>query len=81
MRMLTVADDQAIVHSCAVDSGGDPNKNIGDAFLVVWKITDGSAEVECMGSSNGGGGGGGDVGLSPVIKEPHRRTISNPDLL
>jgi len=27
-----------IVHSAAVANGGAPNKNIGDAFLIVWKL-------------------------------------------
>lgn len=27
-----------IVHNAAVANGGAPNKNIGDAFLIVWKL-------------------------------------------
>ena len=27
-----------IVHSCTVRFGGQPNKNVGDAFLCVWKL-------------------------------------------
>jgi class 3 adenylate cyclase len=30
-----------IVHSLVEDSGGSVNKNIGDAFLCVWKLTEG----------------------------------------
>jgi hypothetical protein len=25
------------VHACTADNFGAPNKNIGDAFLLVWK--------------------------------------------
>lgn len=31
----TIAD---IVHSCVDIYGGAANKNIGDAFLLVWKL-------------------------------------------
>lgn len=30
----------AIVHGAAVASGGAPNKNVGDAFLCVWRAPD-----------------------------------------
>ena len=30
----------AIVHGCVHASGGDVNKNIGDAFLSVWKLSE-----------------------------------------
>lgn len=29
----------AVVHTNIVKFGGNPNKNIGDAFLLVWKVT------------------------------------------
>uniref|UniRef100_A0A7S1BM55 Guanylate cyclase domain-containing protein n=1 Tax=Corethron hystrix TaxID=216773 RepID=A0A7S1BM55_9STRA len=34
-----------IVHKCVIASGGAPNKNIGDAFLLVWKLTTYSDEI------------------------------------
>jgi len=34
-----------IVHKSVVASGGAPNKNIGDAFLLVWKLTTYSNEI------------------------------------
>lgn len=36
-----------IVHSCVDKYGGSPNKNIGEAFLCVWKFYD-SEEIEQM---------------------------------
>ena len=38
--MLFVNKIAAITHKYVVESGGAPNKNIGDAFLLVWKLTD-----------------------------------------
>ena len=38
--MLFVNSIASIVHRHAVESGGDPNKNIGDAFLIVWTLPD-----------------------------------------
>jgi class 3 adenylate cyclase len=29
----------SIVHSNTIRYGGEPNKNIGDAFLLVWRLT------------------------------------------
>ena len=29
----------SIVHSNTIRHGGQPNKNIGDAFLLVWKLS------------------------------------------
>lgn len=34
----------AVVHTNIVKFGGNPNKNIGDAFLLVWKVTSFSEE-------------------------------------
>ena len=39
--MLFVNKLAQITHRHVVDSGGAPNKNIGDAFLLVWKLTSG----------------------------------------
>ena len=50
--MLFVNKIAEITHKYVVKSGGAPNKNIGDAFLLVWKLTD-TASVA--------GGGGGDL--------------------
>jgi len=36
--MLFVNDIAKIVHGVSCEFLGIPNKNIGDAFLVVWKI-------------------------------------------
>lgn len=36
--MLFVNKIAQITHKHVVDSGGAPNKNIGDAFLLVWKL-------------------------------------------
>ena len=37
--MLFVNKLAHITHRHVVDSGGAPNKNIGDAFLLVWKLS------------------------------------------
>jgi len=37
--MLFVNKIAQITHKHVVDSGGSPNKNIGDAFLLVWKLS------------------------------------------
>jgi class 3 adenylate cyclase len=36
--MLFVNDIAKIVHGITVEYLGIPNKNIGDAFLILWKI-------------------------------------------
>ncbi len=36
--MLFVNQIATVVHACVVTSGGDPNKNIGDGFFMVWKV-------------------------------------------
>ena len=36
--MVFVNKVAEITHRYVVDSGGAPNKNIGDAFLLVWKL-------------------------------------------
>ena len=48
--MLFVNKVAEITHRYVVESGGAPNKNIGDAFLLVWKLSEG-----------GGPRGGGDL--------------------
>ena len=67
-----------IVHREVSLHGGAPNKNIGDAFLLVWKFPDGVddaslaealkyVEAQESGSAGGGGGeGGGGDGASAV---------------
>ena len=35
--MLFVNTIAGIVHGQCVKTGGEPNKNIGDAFLIIWK--------------------------------------------
>eukprot|EP00956_Cyclotella_meneghiniana_P034476 scaffold105349_cov72-Cyclotella_meneghiniana.AAC.2 len=39
--MIFVNKIARIAHSHVVQSGGHPNKNIGDAFLLVWKLKSG----------------------------------------
>lgn len=39
--MIFVNKIADIVHRHVVESGGHPNKNIGDAFLLVWKLKSG----------------------------------------
>jgi len=36
--MLFVNEIAFIVHSSVEEFGGTANKNVGDAFLVVWKL-------------------------------------------
>ncbi len=38
--MVFVNEIAEICHSIVSASGGHPNKNIGDAFLLVWKFND-----------------------------------------
>lgn len=57
-----------IVHREVSLHGGAPNKNIGDAFLLVWKFPDDAALAEALKfveaqERGGGGGGGGEGGL------------------
>ena len=35
--MLFTNSVSEIVHKAAHDNRGEPNKNIGDAFLIVWR--------------------------------------------
>lgn len=37
--LLFVNKVAQITHKYVVESGGSPNKNIGDAFLLVWKLS------------------------------------------
>lgn len=37
--MLFVNRIAGVVHSCIHDFFGSPNKNVGDAFLLVWRLT------------------------------------------
>jgi hypothetical protein len=41
-----------IVHSSVHASGGDVNKNIGDAFLAVWKLSEQNLPNEVMAKKN-----------------------------
>jgi class 3 adenylate cyclase len=45
-----------IVHSNCVKYGGNPNKNIGDAFLFAWKLSRGhdQQELMCLEDDKGG---------------------------
>lgn len=36
----------SIVHSNTVKHGGQPNKNIGDAFLLVWRLSKSKEEFK-----------------------------------
>lgn len=36
--MLFVNDIAKVVHGISCEFLGIPNKNIGDAFLIVWKL-------------------------------------------
>lgn len=38
--MLFVNKIAEILHNCVTEANGAPNKNIGDAFLLVWKLDD-----------------------------------------
>jgi class 3 adenylate cyclase len=38
--MIFVNEIAEIVHEIASDHCGSPNKNVGDAFLIVWKFED-----------------------------------------
>ena len=46
--MFFVNQIALIVHSNCVKYGGCPNKNIGDAFLFVWKLSRGDDVEELM---------------------------------
>lgn len=48
--MLYVNEIGEIVHGIVDQFSGAPNKNIGDAFLLVWKFQD--SDVERKGKSN-----------------------------
>ena len=38
-------------HNAVSDNGGFPNKNVGDAFLMAWPLTDGAWTSETLGLS------------------------------
>ena len=64
----------ALVHREVALHGGSPNKNIGDAFLLVWKLPDGVDEAGMAaalalaeGSAGGGAGGGVDGGEGGLV--------------
>eukprot|EP00931_Biecheleriopsis_adriatica_P121079 TRINITY_DN9615_c0_g1_i1.p1 TRINITY_DN9615_c0_g1~~TRINITY_DN9615_c0_g1_i1.p1 ORF type:complete len:994 (-),score=224.48 TRINITY_DN9615_c0_g1_i1:118-3099(-) len=44
--MLFVNQVGEIVHGCVDDFHGSPNKNIGDSFLLVWRLSGASREVQ-----------------------------------
>ena len=51
--MLFVNEIGGIVHHATVESGGAPNKNIGDAFLLIWKPKPGETMISlCDGALN-----------------------------
>ena len=45
--MLYVNIVADIVHRAVKDNAGAPNKNIGDAFLVAWKLPEGPSPLSC----------------------------------
>ncbi|KAL7495107.1 hypothetical protein ACHAWT_003622 [Skeletonema menzelii] len=47
--MIFVNKVAAITHQHVVSSGGHPNKNIGDAFLLVWKLKGGKNGTKSSG--------------------------------
>lgn len=49
--MLFVNKIAEITHRNVVKSGGVPNKNIGDAFLLVWKLAKGDLQKEIFDAS------------------------------
>lgn len=44
--MIFVNEIAEIVHGIVDHFSGSPNKNVGDAFLLVWKFEDKSVEVD-----------------------------------
>merc|ERR1711972_56169 len=44
--MLFVNQVGEIVHGCVDDYHGAPNKNIGDSFLLVWRLSGSSADKQ-----------------------------------
>ena len=66
--MMYVNEIAAIVHSQVAACDGNPNKNIGDAFLLVWRLpqemeTEDIVELQRL-ISRGQGGAGSGVGAS-----------------
>lgn len=51
--MLFVNKIAEITHKYVVESGGAPNKNIGDAFLLVWKL---NSDMDSPGETSAGKG-------------------------
>ena len=47
--MVFVNEIADIVHSCVDNFGGAANKNIGDAFLVAWKLKDTDTFIDAKG--------------------------------
>merc|ERR1719197_577305 len=41
--MVFVNRIAGVVHSCITDFFGSPNKNVGDAFLLVWRLSEHNA--------------------------------------
>ena len=73
--MMYVNEIAAIVHSQVAACDGNPNKNIGDAFLLVWRLpqemeAEDIAELQKM---VGVGAGGGGVGSGGNAAEPQSR--------
>lgn len=44
--MLFVNEVADIVHTIVDAYSGAPNKNIGEAFLIVWKFPDGDVDYD-----------------------------------
>ena len=63
-----------IVHNSVHASGGDVNKNIGDAFLAVWKLSDDDDEEIVVAQTSTSGGGGSRSGGSKSSGERKSRS-------
>jgi class 3 adenylate cyclase len=80
--MLFVNKIAAILHELTVRCGGAPNKNVGDAFLLIWKVAahgeneeeeeENEEEEEEEGAAAGDGADGGRLG--PAASDPEAKT-------
>ena len=76
--MMYVNEIAAIVHSQVAACDGNPNKNIGDAFLLVWRLpqeleTEDIVELQRMISKQGAGGS------DSARASPSHTTSSHPN--
>jgi hypothetical protein len=65
-----------IVHTAVILHGGAANKNIGDAFLLVWKMPKGLRlrDIAAMSNAGGAGGGRGGRGVKHSVSGREGRT-------